>query len=109
MKKPWAGGLRSAPFEDAVPVIAILPWVLFRKNYEPVFTSKGLDQWAYLNGVELIFSRPAQPMDNAAIEVLNGRFRQDFMIANGFLSQGIPRKKPKPGEGTTIGQCSTAS
>ena len=40
--------------------------------YGPEFTSKRLDQWAYLNGVELDFSRPGKPTDNAMIEAFNG-------------------------------------
>ena len=36
------------------------------------FTSKKLDQWAYLNQVELDFSRPGKPTDNAFIEAFNG-------------------------------------
>ena len=58
-------------------------------------TSKGLDQWAYLNGVALNFSRPVQPMDNAIIEAFNGRFRQEFTDENGFLSLGDPEEKAK--------------
>ena len=41
----------------------------------PEFTPKRLDQWAYLNGVELDFSQPGKPTDNAFIEAFNGRFR----------------------------------
>ena len=41
------------------------------------FTSKVLDQWAYANGVELDFSRPGKPTDNAFIESFNGRVRQE--------------------------------
>ena len=41
------------------------------------FTSKRLDQWAYLNGVELDFIRPGKPTENAFIESFNGRLRQD--------------------------------
>ena len=39
-----------------------------RVDNGPEFTSKRLDQWAYLNGVELDFSRPGKPTDNAYIE-----------------------------------------
>ena len=46
----------------------------------PEFTSKRLDQWAYLNGVELDFSRPGKPTDNAFIEAFNGRFRQRELV-----------------------------
>ena len=49
------------------------------------FTSKRLDQWAYLNGVQLHFSRPGKPTDNAFIEAFNGRFRQERLNENWFL------------------------
>ena len=34
----------------------------------PEFVSKVLDRWAYENAVELAFSRPGKPTDNAHIE-----------------------------------------
>ena len=49
------------------------------------FTSKRLDQWAYLNGVQLHFSRPGKPTDNAFKEAFNGRFRQECLNENWFL------------------------
>ena len=52
----------------------------------PEFTSKRTDQWAYLNGVELDFSWPGKPTDNAFVEALNGRFRQECLNGNWFLS-----------------------
>jgi putative transposase len=52
----------------------------------PEFTSKKLDQWAYLNGVELDFSRPGKPTDNALIESFNGRFREECLNQSWFLS-----------------------
>ena len=57
-----------------------------RVDNGPEFTSKRLDQWAYLNGVELDFSRPGKPTDNAFIESFNGRFRQGCLNENWFLS-----------------------
>jgi putative transposase len=39
------------------------------------FISKAMDRWAYEHGVELDFSRPGRPTDNAMIESFNGRFR----------------------------------
>ncbi len=41
------------------------------------FISKIMDRWAYERGVELDFSRPGKPPDNAKIESSNGRFRQE--------------------------------
>ena len=52
----------------------------------PEFTSKRLDQWAYLNGVKLDFSRPGKPTDNALIEAFNGRFWPECLNENWFLS-----------------------
>ena len=57
-----------------------------RVDHGPEFTSKRLDQWAYLNGVALDFSRPGKPTDNAFIESFNGRFRQECLNENWFLS-----------------------
>ena len=59
----------------------------------PEFTSKRLDQWAYLNGVELDFSRPGKPTDNAFIEAFNGRLRQECLNENWFLSLEDAREK----------------
>ena len=50
-------------------------------------------QWAYLNGVELDFSRPAKPTNNAFIESFNGRFRQECPDENWFLSLEDARGK----------------
>jgi putative transposase len=52
----------------------------------PEFTSKVLDQWAYLNGVGLDFIRPGKPTDNALIEAFNGRFREECLNESWFLS-----------------------
>ena len=45
-----------------------------------------LDQWAYANGVQLDFSRPGKPTDNALIESFNGRLRDECLNENWFLS-----------------------
>ena len=50
------------------------------------FTSKVLDQWVYFNKVQLDYSRPGKPTDNAVIESFNGRFRQECLNENWFLS-----------------------
>ena len=57
------------------------------------FTSKVLDQRAYANGVELDFSRPGKPTDNAFIESFNGRVRQECLNENWFLSLEDARQK----------------
>ncbi|MDQ2680173.1 MAG: integrase core domain-containing protein, partial [Candidatus Eremiobacteraeota bacterium] len=50
----------------------------------PEFVSKALDQWAYWNKVELDFSRPGKPTDNAFCESFNGRVRQELLNASWF-------------------------
>ena len=57
-----------------------------RVDNGPESTSKRLDQWAYLNGLELDFSRPGKPTDNAFIEAFNGCFRQECLKENWFLA-----------------------
>jgi putative transposase len=64
-----------------------------RVDNGPEFTSKKLDQWAYLNGVKLDFSRPGKPTDNAMIEAFNGRFRAECLNENWFLSLEDAREK----------------
>ena len=59
----------------------------------PEFTSRALDQWAYLNGVELDFSRPGKPTDNAIVEAFNARLRAECLNENWFLSLVDAREK----------------
>lgn len=59
----------------------------------PEFISKELDLWAYTNKVTLDFSRPGKPTDNAFIESFNGKFRQECLNANWFLSLTDARSK----------------
>jgi putative transposase len=57
------------------------------------FTSKVMDQWAYWNKVELDFSRPGKPTDNAIVESFIGRFRQECLNENWFLSVADAKEK----------------
>lgn len=52
----------------------------------PEFISKDLDRWAYWNHVELDFSRPGKPSDNALVEAFNSRLRQECLNQHWFLS-----------------------
>src|SRR6478672_10239825 len=52
----------------------------------PEFISKALDAWAYRNGVQLEFSRPGKPTDNAYVESFNGHFRQECLDQHWFAS-----------------------
>jgi putative transposase len=57
------------------------------------FVSRDLDLWAYAKGVELDFSRPGKPTDNAFIEAFNGRFRAECLNAHWFLTLADAREK----------------
>ncbi len=64
-----------------------------RVDNGPEFISKALDQWAYLNGVQLDFSRPGKPTDNGLTEAFNGRLRQECLNESWFLSLEDAREK----------------
>jgi len=50
----------------------------------PEFISLHLDQWAHWNGVQLDFSRPGRPSDNAFCESFNNRVRQELLNPTWF-------------------------
>jgi len=52
----------------------------------PEFAGKALDAWSYERGVALLFIRPGKPIENAFIESFNGRFRDECLNQNWFLS-----------------------
>ncbi len=52
----------------------------------PEFIPKAPDAWAYRNGVQLEFSRPGTPTDNAFAESFNGRFRDECLDQHRFAS-----------------------
>lgn len=62
-----------------------LPAVITVDN-GPEFTGKALDSWAYIREVQLDFIRPGKPVDNAFIESFNGRFREECLNDNWFMS-----------------------
>ena len=59
----------------------------------PEFAGRLLDQWAYFQGVELDFSRPGKPTDNAVIESFNASVRRELLNASWFLSLADARER----------------
>lgn len=57
------------------------------------FISKEVDLWAYKNGVTLDFSRPGKPTDNPYVESFNGKFRDECLSVNWFLSLADAQEK----------------
>ena len=64
-----------------------------RVDNGPEFISKEVDLWAYAHGVVLDFSRPGKPTDNAFIEAINSRFRQECLNEHWFLSLEDAKEK----------------
>jgi len=57
------------------------------------FISNALDKWAYDNNVILDFSRPGNPTDNPYVESFNGKFRDECLSVNWFLSLEDAKQK----------------
>jgi putative transposase len=56
------------------------------------FTGKAMDQWAHERKIKLDFIRPGKPNENAFIESFNGKFRDECLNENWFLSLEDARK-----------------
>ncbi len=61
------------------------PKVLFCDNGTE-FTSQAMDLWAYQVGVQIDFSRPGKPTDNAYVESFNGTLRAECLDAHWFTT-----------------------
>lgn len=62
-----------------------LPEALILDN-GPEFSGKALDAWAYQHGVSLHFIQPGKPVQNAFIESFNGKFRDECLNENWFVT-----------------------
>lgn len=57
-----------------------------RVDHGPEFTSRMLDSWAHKRGVNLVFTQPGKPIQNAYIQSFNGCFRDECLNDHWFLS-----------------------
>ena len=57
------------------------------------FVSRKLDEWAFVNGVQLDFIKPGRPIENSFIESFNGRLRDECLNVNIFHSIEEARRK----------------
>ena len=78
-------GKRVTQVLDRAAALYGLPKALCIDN-GPEFSGRELDAWAYRQGVNLCFSRPGKPTDNAFVESFNGRFRQECLNTHWFES-----------------------
>ena len=58
----------------------------------PEFAGRVLDPWAYEQGVHLHFIDPGKPMQNAYVESLNGKFRDECLNEHWFLDLNDARR-----------------
>ena len=52
----------------------------------PEFSGKALDAWTFEPRAQIEFTRPGKPTDNEHIESFNGKFRDECLNQNVFLS-----------------------
>ena len=57
------------------------------------FTSKAMSIWAQENHVNMAFIRPGKPMENGFVESFNGRFRDECLNEQWFVSMKYAQEK----------------
>jgi putative transposase len=62
-----------------------VPKLIFCDNGSE-FTSQIMDLWAYHNRVQIDFSRPGKPTDNAHVESFNGTLRAECLDVHSFAT-----------------------
>ena len=81
-------------------VVRVLEWLkqtrgvpeVIQVDNGPEFISQAVDQWAFANGVRLHFIEPGKPVQNAFIESFNGKFRDECLNQNWFVSLAEARE-----------------
>ena len=84
-------GQRVARVLDRIALTRGLPEAITVDN-GPEFISKALDLWAFDNNVKLRFIQPGKPTQNAYIESFNGKFRDECLNDNVFVSLSSAQK-----------------
>lgn len=59
---------------------------LIRTDQGPGFTGRALAQWASATAVKLMLTQPGKPTQNAYIESVNGKFRDECLHEHWFVS-----------------------
>lgn len=78
-------GLRVCRILDRIFAGRPLPEALVMDN-GPEFSGQALDAWAFKNKVRLHFIQPGKPVQNAYCESFNGKFRDECLNENWFLT-----------------------
>ncbi|MGH8673560.1 MAG: IS3 family transposase [Burkholderiales bacterium] len=61
-------------------------------DHGPEFEGQVLDAWAYQRQAQLSFIRPGKPNENAYIESFNGKFRDECLNENWFMTMAQARR-----------------
>jgi putative transposase len=85
-------GHRVAQVLDALGGARGLPDTIVCDN-GPEFSGSALDRWAHERGVKIAFIRPGKPVENAFIESFNGKFRDECLNENWFVSLQDAKEK----------------
>lgn len=85
------GGARVVQVLERLGELRGLPEGITLDN-GPEFTGRALDEWAYRRGVKLNYIRLGKPVENAYIESFNGKFRDECLNENWFLSMKHARE-----------------
>ena len=85
-------GVRVTRELDRLAETRGLPRTLVLDN-GPEFTSRAMVLWAKARGVNLHFIDPGKPVQNAFIESFNGKFRDECLNTQWFLSLDEARQK----------------
>jgi putative transposase len=78
-------GVRVVRALNEIAVKDGLPEIIMIDN-GPEFIGKALDAWAYQRGIKLHYINPGKPVENAYIESFNGKFRDECLNENWFMS-----------------------
>jgi putative transposase len=81
---------KSFSGQDVTQILSRLGWLeglprSIQCDQGTEFTSRALDHWAWSNKVQIDFSRPATPGDNAINEAFNGSVRRECLSQHYFL------------------------
>ena len=85
-------GHRVAQVLDGLGGARGLPETIVCDN-GPEFAGGALDWWAHERGVKIAFIRPGKPVENAFIESFNGKFRDECLNENWFVSLRDAKEK----------------
>jgi hypothetical protein len=79
-------GRRCSACTKPNPCAACPPENAFFRDNGSEFTTQAMALWAYHAGVQIDFSRPGTPTDNAYVESFNGTLRSERLDAHWFAT-----------------------